>query len=387
MNVPGAKIVFFEEDKDWILKEVRTVLDTGQLTLGRHGRAFEEDFASAHGARYAVATNSGTSSLEIILRAIGVEGREVIVPTNTFFATAAAVVHAGATPVFADIGETFALTPETIEERLTPKTAAVMLVHIGGMITPDIAAIQTLCRRHRLVLVEDAAHAHGSSRDGRLAGTFGAAGSFSFYPTKIMTSGEGGMIVTDDEAIRNEALIYRDQGKKDFSSNFHVRMGYNWRMSELHAIVGLAQLKRLKQFIAARTRIARIYDEGLGRMEGITPVIESAGGAGCYYKYLAVLDDGISRPAFKKLLREKYGVALSGEVYETPLHRHPVFEAVGKGAFPVAERLCARHICLPIFSDMTEAQAEYVLESLKHVIASLAERGEAISMTTIGGVR
>lgn len=384
MKIPGARIVFSEEDKEWVVTQIKKVLDSGQLTLGSYGKEFEQAFASLHRAPYAVATNSGTSSLEIILRVLGVEGKEVIVPTNTFFATAAAVIHAGAKPRFADMNEeTFALSPESIQENLTCETAGVILVHIGGMITPEVESIQRLCKAKGLFLIEDAAHAHGSSWNGQRAGTFGVAGSFSFYPTKIMTSGEGGMIVTHSEQIKNEAVIYRDQGKEKFSSNFHIRLGYNWRMSELHAIVGLAQLRRLDDFIEARTRIARIYDEGLPRITGVKPVLEAPGGRGCYYKYLAVLEDGVERARLKQLLREKYQVGLSGEVYEVPLHQQPVFARYGTGRFPVSEKLCAQHICLPIYSNMTEQEAEYVLESLSEAMKELGVSQKAL----IGGVK
>src|SRR5262249_10092087 len=160
-----------------------------------------------------------------------VEGREVIVPTNTFYATAGAVVHAGGRPRFVDCEpSTFAMDLESLRSAIGPQTAAVILVHIGGMITPAIDAIKALCDQHGNPLVEDGAHAHGASLHGRMAGSFGLAAGFSFYPTKVITSGEGGVIVTDDEGIYKEALIYRDQGKEGFTTNFHVRLGYNWRL-------------------------------------------------------------------------------------------------------------------------------------------------------------
>jgi dTDP-4-amino-4,6-dideoxygalactose transaminase len=372
MKVPAARITFPEEDKDWILQKMRVVLDSGWLTLGKFTKQLEEEFAKRHRVKHAVAVNSGTSALEIILRILNVEGKEVIVPTNTFFATAAAVVHAGARPRFADISpQTFTLSLETIKRALTRKTVGVIIVHIGGLISPEILEIKAFCDNKGLFLIEDAAHAHGSSFNGQMAGTFGIASSFSFYPTKVMTSGEGGMIVTNEDKIKEEALIYRDQGKASFYGNFHVRMGYNWRMSELHAIVGLAQLRRLDEFIAVRRRIARLYDEGLKEIEGVQPVLLPPGVESCYYKYMALLERGIDRSLLKKVLKEQYGVTLSGEVYEIPLHRQPVFERYSSGQFPIAEDICARHICLPIYSDMTEDEAQYVINSLAKAIREL----------------
>lgn len=370
MNIPAAKIYFPEEDRKWILEKMDEALASGWLTLGNFNREFETEFARRHGVEHAVAVNSGTSSIEIILRAVGVAGKEVVVPTNTFFATAAAVVHAGGRPRFADIDPaTFALSLDALKKSVNKETAAVVIVHIGGLITPEINKIRQFCDEKGLKLVEDAAHAHGASYEGNFAGSFGVAGSFSFYPTKVITSGEGGMIVTADEELMKEAQVYRDQGKAGFYGNFHVRMGYNWRLSELHAIVGVAQLRRLDEFIAARKKIAAIYDRELQGMAGITPVLMPAGVESCYYKYMALLGPGVDRSALKKQLREEFGVSLSGEVYETPLHRQPVFEQYASGeSLPAAEDICERHICLPLYAEMTPAEANHVLESIERSI-------------------
>lgn len=369
MRISAARVVFPEEDKKWVLQQVAEALESGQLTLGKFTKQFEEEFAKYHGVRYSIAVSSGTSSLEIILRTLGVEGKEVILPTNTFFATAAAVVHAGGRPRFADIDpRTFTMSLDTLKEALNADTAGVIMVHIGGLISPEIKAIKQFCDEKGLFLVEDAAHAHGSSFDGQSAGSFGIAGSFSFYPTKVMTSGEGGMITTNDDRIREEALLYRDQGKAGFYGNYHVRMGYNWRMSELHAIIGLSQLRRLEEFIDARQRIARLYDEGLKHIAEVRPVSVPAGVRTCYYKYMAILSKDVERAFLKKLLREKYGISLSGEVYETPLHEQPVFAKYRDRDLPVANEVCARHICLPVYSNMTLDEASYVVESLGKAI-------------------
>ena len=297
-EVPAARIVFSAEDRRAVLALVDESLRTGSLTLGPHTRRFEEAFAARHDAAHAVAVSSGTSALEIILRAIGVDGREVVVPTNTFFASAAAVVHAGGTPRLAEVSaSTLALSAETVEAALTPDTAAVMLVHIGGLISPEVDAIRTLCDERGVLLVEDAAHAHGSSHDGRPAGSFGHAAAFSFYPTKVLTSGEGGMIVTGDAALRDEAVIYRDQGKAGFLGGDHVRMGSAWRMSELHAAVGLVHLGRLDEAIATRQAVAERYDKALADLGRCEPVEVPDGSVTNYYKYVALLEPGIDRAA------------------------------------------------------------------------------------------
>jgi perosamine synthetase len=381
MRVPPAAIHFPDEDRAWILREIDECLKTGRLTLGPNGERLESEFAALCGVKHAVAVNSGTSALEIIFRAIGVEGREVIVPANTFYATAGAVVHAGGRPRFAECEtSTFALDPEAVERLIGPNTAAVCVVHIGGIITPAIDRIRALCDARGIALVEDAAHAQGASLDGRMAGSFGRAAAFSFYPTKVMTSGEGGILVTDDDDIAREARIYRDQGKEGFTTNFHIRLGYNWRLSEPHAIIGLAQLRRLPEFIANRREIAAIYDEGLAPIQGVRPVLQPEGARSNYYKYMAYLE-GPNRAELKKTLREQFGIGLSGEVYDTPLHHQPIFAPYAEAPLPGAEDICARHICLPVSATTTPEDARYVLSSLEQALADLragaATRGGA----------
>ena len=377
MRVPPAKIYVPEEDRREILAHIDECLATGQLTLGKHGTAFEEAFAQTAGTKHAIATSSGTSALEIIFRAIGIDGGEVIVPTNTFFATPAAVQHAGGIVRFAECDPaTYSIDVEHARSLIVPRTKALVIVHIGGIITPRIAELRKVCDDAGISLIEDAAHAHGSTLNGRPAGSFGRAAAFSFYPTKVITSGEGGMIATDDESINEQARVYRDQGKAGFTSNFHTLLGNNWRMSEPHAVIGRYQLKRLPEFIAARRRIAAIYDRLLART-GIEPLLVDASVASNYYKYIAMPPAGVDRTALKKRLREAYDVGLSGEVYEAPCHLQPIFSPQAEGSLPVAEELCARHICLPVSAVMTDEDAEYVVESLGKALAETRVAVEA----------
>jgi dTDP-4-amino-4,6-dideoxygalactose transaminase len=367
-KVPAARIQFRPEDRIWIADRIQEVLGTGQLTLGKYGAEFERKFAEFCGAQHAVAVNSGTSSLEIILRTMDVRGKDVLVPTNTFFATGAAVVHAGGRPVLVDMDpDSFGLRPNDLDKKLTPDTVGVIVVHIGGIVSRRLPELQAWAAQKGLWLVEDAAHAHGSSYKGTRAGTFGVAGAFSFYPTKVMTSGEGGMIVTNDGRIAEEARIYRDQGKAGFTANLHVFMGYNWRMSEPHAIIGLKHLERLPAMIRDRQRIAALYDRELPMVKRITPLAAPVDGVCNYYKYVVVMDEQWDRKALKDVLRERYGVSLAGEVYEQPLHEQPVFHAYAMGELPVATDYCARHLCLPVYSGMEEAEALQVVRALQQV--------------------
>lgn len=369
--IPAARLVFSAADRAAVTARIDESLRSGRLTLGPITTELETAFGSRHGVRRAVATASGTSALEIIVRSLGVEGGEVVVPTNTFFATGAAVIHAGGSVRLADVeAATFALSAAALDAAIGPRTVGAIVVHIGGMITPEIDDIRRLCDERGIWLVEDAAHAHGADFAGRAAGSFGHAAAFSFYPTKVMTSAEGGMIVTDDDQLADEALVYRDQGKASFLGGDHVRLGYAWRMSEVHAAVGVVQLARLDEFVAQRRRIASRFHRELGSIDGIEPVVPPDGVNSNYYKYLALLAPGVDRNWFKKRLQEDHGVSCTGEVYATPLHRQPVFADVPTtGPLTVAEDLCARQVCLPVHSDMTEPEADRVIQAVADTLS------------------
>src|ERR1022692_3506544 len=314
LGVQAARIVFPPADRAEIAAAITGILTTGALTLGPYTKQFEEAFAEAHEAAHAVAVASGTAALEISLRA-------------------------GGRPVFADIdAATFALSPDTITAALTPDTAAVVLVHIAGLISPHADEIRLLCEQRGITLVEDAAHAHGATYDGRFAGSFGAAAAFSFYPTKVVTSGEGGMIVSPSGDLADEARIYRDQGKGAFSANHHVRLG---------------------------------YDRALAGLDGLEPLSEPAGCRGNIYKYIVLLPPGADRAAFKRELAEKHEVRLAGEVYDPPLHHQPVLADFAGGALPVAEAMCDRHVCLPVHSDMRDDEVDQVLTAVAAVYDAL----------------
>ncbi|WP_462188774.1 MULTISPECIES: DegT/DnrJ/EryC1/StrS family aminotransferase [unclassified Frankia] len=376
MYVPAARIVFSPEDRAEIASAATEILATGALTLGVHTAEFEAAFAAAHEAPFAVAVSSGTAALEIILRSHGVEGADVVVPTNTFAATAFAVLRAGAMPVFADVSsDTFALTVRSVEAAVTPRTRAVVLVHIGGLIPPDVAELRAFCDDRGIALVEDAAHAHGSRHGDGHAGSFGIAGAFSFYPTKVITSGEGGMILTSDPAIHEAARIYRDQGKAGFLGNVHIKQGYAWRLSEMQAVTGRVHLQHLADFLATRATVAARYDAALDTLGTVTRLQMPPAGLCNYYKYIVLPRPGIDRGRLKKELKERHGVSLSGEVYESPLHRQPVFSHYAVRSLPVAEDICARHVCLPIHSDMTEVEADHVVASFAAALQSLSLDG------------
>ncbi len=376
MKIPILRLEYTEEEIKSIQEGIKAVLKSGYLTMGKKVAEFEKAFAAFTGAKYAIATNSGTSSLEIILRAIGVAGKTVIVPSNTMMASPASVVHAGGRIIFADCErENLQLDPRDLKRKIRADTRAVMLVHIGGIISPALYEIKDICDKNGVVLIEDAAHAHGATIDGKQAGTLGLAGSFSFYPTKVIVTAEGGMIVTDDEGIYNKAVSLRDHGRSPDDPNNHVEIGYNWRFSELHAVLGIQQMKKAEKILAERRKIAWWYDKKLEGIRGIKKVKIPANIKSSYYKYIVFLDDNIDRDMLKKKLKDKYSVSLTGEVYSHPCHSQPAFkkypETVANDpadTFPQTEYVAKKHICLPIYPGLTEAEVDYIVDSLKRVL-------------------
>lgn len=363
MRVPAARVVFGEDARREVLARIDDCLTTGMLAQGKYVREFEHKWAQYVGTKYAVAVSSGSSAIEICMRILGVEGKEVLLPVNTFAATATSALLAGGRVRFVDIDPTtLSLSLRELESKLTPQTTGAIIVHIGGLITPEIEEIAGWCRDRGLWLFEDCAHAHGSENNGRRAGNFGIGGAYSFFATKVMTSGEGGMIVTNDEVIAQKARLLRNHGKPEPWVSYHTDLGTNWRMSELNAAVALSQLARLDAFIAWRDKIAKLYTELLRHVPQVTPISPNRGTS--WYKYIVLLDARIDREKLRQAMEEQ-GVSLSGEVYSIPLHKQPIFKDMSDGSFPVAEDFCRRHICLPLYYGMSQEEAEFVVDTLK----------------------
>ena len=363
------KVSFPDIDRREILRRIETSLVTGQVAQGPNIQEFEECFAAYVGTRHAVALGNGSCAIEAALRARGIEGCEVLVPTNTFFATAAAVRFAGGRVRLADVHPgTFAASVATLQRARTPQTAGVIVVHIGGLITPEIGAIRTWCEAEGLWLLEDCAHAHGSEFAGLHAGRFGYAGAYSFFATKVMTSGEGGMVVTDDDNVAREVRLLRNHGKPEPWTNHHIRLGANWRMCEFGAAVGVVQLGRLDEILEYRARIASRYTEALREIPALTPLLPQHRAS--WYKYIVLLPPQTDRDLVRARVGEQ-GVALAGGVYDLPLHRQPVFSVdVDAARFPGADDVCARHICLPLYYGMTDAEIDHVVAALAHGVSA-----------------
>jgi perosamine synthetase len=247
-----SSLPFFPEDSlPSILKDIEVTLKSGRLTDGPNVREFERKFAEYNNIKHAVCVNSGTASLEVALRYFNIKNKEVIVPTNTFVSTPNSVIFAGGKPIFADMrSDTLCIDPDEVKKKLSAKTAGLIVVHIAGLVCPQMNELQQFCKENNLFLLEDAAHAHGAMLDGQMAGTFGDAGCFSFYPTKVMTSCEGGMVITNNSNLAEEARCRRTCGQNQQKQM--VVLGHNWRLSEVGAIIGRYQLENLERFISKR---------------------------------------------------------------------------------------------------------------------------------------
>ena len=312
--IPAAKPLIGVEERE----AVDRVLQSGMLAQGPEVAAFEKEFSAIVGNRHCIAVNSGTSGLHMALEAIGMDtGDEVIVPSFTFAATANSVALTGATPVFVDIDpQTFNIDPRAIEAAITPKTKAIQPVHLYGQ-PAAMKEIMDIAHRHNLLVVEDAAQAHMASFDGTPVGAFGDAGIFSFYPTKNMTSGEGGMITTASDEIARYSRLLRNQGMEKRYENEIV--GFNTRMTEIHAAIGRVQLRKLAKWTEQRRANAKFLDENL---KGVVIPYVAPGAIHVYHQY-TIRVVGHNRDAFgAEMIKRGVG---NGVYYPIPVHRLPSF--------------------------------------------------------------
>lgn len=340
------------------------VLRSGRLILGEQTERFEMEFAHAVDVEHAIAVASGTVALEILHRATGAAGRTALVPANTNYATAAAATHAGAHVRLYDAG--LYATAEAIDVALGqyPDTHSVTVVHIGGYITPQFDAIAELCRARGVLLFEDAAHAHGSTHHTRPAGSLADAAAFSFYPTKVLTTGEGGMITTNDARVAALSRTYRDQGK-DASGDYHLLAGSSWRMPELSAALGHVLLQHLPATLAHLRQTMATYTVGLRSSEDLT-VVEQDPRALSGHKYVLLAADHIHRDRVTRRATSA-GVRLARGVYTHPLHRQPILADLvpaSAGGFPQADDFADRHLCLPLWRAIPDHDITRTLDVL-----------------------
>lgn len=361
-RVRGYGYSFTTDEVLWVQERLAELLLTSaHLTMGRYGEELEEEAAALTGSPHAVAVASGTAALEAILRAIEVAGTEVIVPTNTFGATAVSVLRAGATVVLADADETLGIDVADVASRITPRTRAVVTVHIGGRIADSIRELCQLCERKGIALIEDCAHSLGSTWQGQSAGTFGVAGAFSMFATKVLTSGEGGMVVTSHPAIAETTRLLRDHAKR--ADGTMEVTGYNWRLGEAQALLALAQVRALPRLLEARRAVTDVYDSRGATLGGVRALGPRPHSVDNGYKYL-MFSRAYDLEKLANLLSARYGVDLGGTVYRTPLHEQPAFHSYAQGSYPGAAAWCPAHFCPPSHPLMTQVDAHRVMDSL-----------------------
>ncbi len=349
--IPAAKPSIGAEER----AAVQRVMESGMLAQGPEVAAFEQEFASVVAGRECVALNSGTSALHMAFLAGGIgAGDEVIVPSFTFAATANSVALTGATPVFADVeADYFCLDPASVEAAITPRTKAIMPVHLYGH-PAAMRDFRQLADRHGLMLFEDAAQAHAASLDGVPVGAWGIAGSFSFYPTKNMTSGEGGMVSTADPAVARRIRLLRNQGMEKRYENEVV--GFNTRMTDLHASIGRVQLTKLAGWTAKRQANAAFLNEHIAGV--VTPKV--APGAEHVWHQYTIRVVGLDRDAFAEQLHSA-GVG-SGVYYPIPNHRLPSYGLTMD--LPVTEQVAKECLSLPVYPSLTQDELERIVEAV-----------------------
>lgn len=359
MKIPICRPFIGKEEKEAVL----AVLDSGQLAQGKEVAQLEANFARFLGIREAVATSSGTTALFTVLQALGVKtGDRVVTTPFTFVASASSIVQAGGIPVFCEVDEkTFNLDANRLEEILkaNPRIKGMVVVHLYGL-PCSMEDILYLAKRYQIFVVEDCAQAHGAELQGKKVGTFGDAGVFSFYPTKNMTTGEGGMIVTSCPQLADKCRMLINHGSHE--KYLHQILGYNFRMNNLGAAIGLVQLRRLNQTNQKRRKNAAFYTNQLSGIPWIVTPFEPASATHVYHQYTLRVLQG--RDSLRAYLKDK---GIGTEVYyPLPLHQQPFLKSIlGEQSFPVSENLSREVLSLPVYPLLQQEELEEIVFHIK----------------------
>jgi perosamine synthetase len=361
--IPIARPILGEEE----VEAVRQVFAGGMLAQGAKVKAFEEAFARDVGRKHGIAVANGTVALHVALLAHWISGgQEVVIPPLTFFATASTVLMCGAKPVFADVDrERYNLDPSKVATALSPKAAAIMPVHLYGQ-TTEMDPILEAAKDRSIPVIEDAAQAHGAEYHGKKAGNLGDTACFSFYATKNMTTGEGGMIVTDEDEVAEKCRLLRDHGQ--VSKYEHALVGYNYRMTEIAAAIGLVQLKKLQGWVKRRRANAHALTKGLDGIKGLAPPMEGTRMVHSYYQYVVRREDSFPRPRdeiVRLLTAEGIGCRPS---YPKPLYRQKALEGLRiSSRCPVAEEVIPRLFELPVHPGVGPNDIDRIVEAVERV--------------------
>jgi dTDP-4-amino-4,6-dideoxygalactose transaminase len=365
--IRSSKPVFPQEDIQPIMENIRKVLEEGQFRNGKNVKIFEAMVAQYIGVAGAVAFDSDSSAYETVLRYFDVADREVVVCTNSFISVPNSVVAAGGKPVFADISpDTLSMDPESLKQNITNTTKGVIVTHIAGFPNPNLSAVQAICRDKGLFLIEDATHAIGATVNGKKAGSFGDAAVYAFTPTKVITTGEGGMLVSNNVGLCEFAKRFSFYGSGMGKTNF-VDLGRHMVLPEISAVLGIYQLKRLDEFIERRNVIAKSYDAALDLPGTFSTVKSPAGNLSSYYKYPLILDSKIDKAAFTKHLFEDFGIE-TGNIFYPPCHMQGIYKKLGAstyGSLAVSEEVLARTITLPMHTGLSDNDVAFVIDKVK----------------------
>jgi perosamine synthetase len=358
------------------IKSVLKVLKTPNLSLGPKVEEFEDKIAHFIGSKYAVAVNSGTSGLHLCVKALGIgKGDEVITTPFSFVASANCVLYEGTKPVFVDIDpKTLNLDVDQIEHKITKRTKAILPVHVFG--NPcDMGKMVTVARRHRLWIIEDACEAMGAEYRGRRVGNFGISGVFGFYPNKQLTTGEGGMIVTDNKKIAEICRSLRNQGRTSGERWLsHHRLGYNYRLSDIQCALGISQMERITTILERRERVARYYQIRLKDVKGIELPYSEKGNKISWFVFVIRLDKNYQKRHRDELMRRLMAHGIECNNYFPPIHLQPFYRKTfgyGKGDFPITESVSERTLALPFYNYLKEAQVQYVCDVLKTLLEKM----------------
>ena len=365
--IPISKPVFDDEE----INAVKDVLVTGFVAQGKKVEEFEKEFSDYLDTNHAVAVSNGTIALDVALKASGIkQGNEVIAPSFTFISTANSILFQGAKPVFADVDErTFNINPDDVLEKITDKTKAIIGVHLFGH-PFDVKAIQDICEDHNLILIEDCAQAHGAEYESRRVGSFGLVGCFSFYATKNMTTGEGGMITTDSNEIEKTCRLLINHGESQ--KYYHTMLGYNYRMADIQAVMGLVQLKKLDGFSEKRINNAMYLNKHL-KVSGLNTPYKKKGVKHVYHQYAVMIEEregfSMSRDEFMQYLQGNgVGCAIH---YPLPVHKQPLYQQLSytdeSVQCPVATALSEKILSLPIHPTLTEKDLMYITETINNM--------------------
>lgn len=365
---------YTEDDKNYVKKHVSNILDLGYLTDGgQYVKDFEKEWSKIIGSKYSIAVNSCTTALELILKTINIKDHSVVVPTYTFFATPLSVHNAGGSVIYADVSsDTLSLSLDSIKRRVRADTKAVIIVHVGGVVTNEICEIRNWCDENNIYLIEDAACSHGAKYRDTYSGNFGHFAAFSFHHSKVLTTGEGGMVTTNNKEAFERIKRMRAIGLDRTINNWEVfEIGNNYKLPEISAVLGLLHCNKSKEIFSERRSIAKFYDENINFNKKLRPFKIPLDTTSAYYKYIVLCEDRKFKHYLTKELKDKFDIELPPTTYdylchEQAINKHMVVDC--DTSFDNARYLMEHNCCLPMYCGLEEEKLKYITDSINSII-------------------